>query len=113
MKRRMAISSNDANRKCSSSAPVGRDSTLAGRSLKGRFDRLKELRYRGIARVQKIAPLSVAGQSSVRHSDIGAYHVLTSASLSRDPLTDVCCAIHQCDAIRLAALEKADGLLTC
>jgi hypothetical protein len=38
---------------------------------------------------------------------------LSSASLPRNPLADVCCTILQCDAIRFAALKKPDGLLTC
>ncbi len=42
----------------------------------------------------------------------GPAQALTSASLSCDPLADISCAIHQCDAIRLAALEKADRIST-
>jgi len=35
---------------------------------------------------------------------------LTAPSHSRDPLTDVCWAIPELDAIRFTALEKADGV---
>jgi hypothetical protein len=35
---------------------------------------------------------------------------LTALSLSRDPLTDVCWAIPELDAIRFTALEKTDGV---
>jgi hypothetical protein len=37
---------------------------------------------------------------------------LTSATLSRDPLADISCAILQFDTIRFAAFEKADGIST-